>query len=818
MSNAPAGSGSTGDPQKPHARKQTQPAGRAPSSAPLEDGRQQRVAEKRKEAEQFLSRDDFDSALPILKKLAALTHESDRETATWARRQIQIATRRASQSQEQTAAVCRLARQLIDQRDYTGAVKVLADVSAIEATDESRELLEEAREIVSELSVLAGEIESAMDSKRYEDARPLVARYLKLKPKDRKVREISERLNSYGGRGAMTAGLAKDRSVGKGEGFGVSGALIMTLVVGVIAFGVGYAIISSHLKNDVQTIAVAIDSAVPAPDLGFDVAGTRTEASSLGAGLKLKPGRHTVRLLRGPSELSNADIVVEAKSQNLSLRVEMRNGVAVLLVIPAGQIPAPAVAQSERTAPGINNPSTPNGSSVANPLPSAPSNRRRLPPGSGTSNQIVNDPGEQTYDIADTELAKKLFAKRNSGVILTIELHDGNQNQMKSAHSAADMPNQPIRVTQVLFTLAKPPFDKSDLELVKGFPKLKGITLGGGDWDGSELQILSGNTTIDDIAINGNLATPPPSSLPPCQAFSHLSNFKNLKRLSIQGLSVSDADLKLLEGFPELQSLQIYADALSSQGLQSIRKLSNLSGLSLLWHDLDATGFKDQDAEILRDMSNLDGLTLGAAKEFTGAGFESLPTMPSLRFFSVGSALRFGDRGVAALAKLAPNLQGVQLNSRQGRPLGPTETSPITDNAFAALGTLNRLQQVTIQKASGITGTQSARLSNLSGFRSLGLSGCGVSLDGIKAIASCKNLKVLSLSEMPLGDEVCADLAAMSNLENVSLSFTQITDTGLARFSSATNLRQLTAIGSKVTRDRVARLKQARPNLNVMGP
>lgn len=809
MPKATSGSGSSEEPKKHPSQKSPTGAGDERSSAAGGDGVQRRVAEKRQEVERFLSKDDFDSALPLLKKLAALTHESTQDTTSWARRQIQIVTRRAAQSQEQTAAVCRLARQLLEQRDYTGAVKVLSDVSEIEATDESRDLLEEAREIVSELSVLGGEIEAAMDSKRYEDARPLVARYLKLKPKDKKVREISERLNSYGGRGAMTAGFSKDRSYGKGESFGIRGALLITAAVAVVAFGVGYALIFSQLTGE-QTIAVSIDTAVPASDLEFDVAGKRYAAQSLGAGLKLKSGQYTVRLLRGATELAVTELVVEAKSQNPLLRVEMRNGATSLIVVSAAPIPTPATVQAESSQPATNSDATAN--PAMNPS-KAPATTPATPPQRANSAEAI------AFDMAETEHLKKLLAKRGTGVMMAFQVQVENQVLQRMARTAAEVPNEPIRVTQATFQRSdESPFDQSDVDMLKSFPNLQIISLGGGGWSGDELGALTGNSKLESITVIGDTAYPV-DALPPCRAFAHLPKFVNLRALYLINLAVSDANLESLRAFQKLENLHVTADDLSSRGIQSLKELSNLRSLSLLCYRRGSTGFKDQDIGILGGLTKLENLTLIPAQDLSGAGFASLPQLPALKYLNIGTAPRLGDEGVAAIARLAPNLEALFLNFGQRLlPELPFSPSSITPRSLAAIRDLSKLKVLRIHGATAFEGADLKELSNLPELQTLDLARSGDLSKGMKSIAACQKLVTLMLSLNRIGDTACGEIAAMQNLTSVTLEYTDITDNGLTRLATHKTLRQVSVTGTKVTSGGVDQLKKARPELQVSGP
>jgi hypothetical protein len=805
-------SGAADDPKNLPGNKRQQPGDGEHAAGDGDDGRQKRVAEKRQEVERHLAKENFDAALPILKKLAALTHESTQETAVWARRQLQIVTRRAAQSQEQTAAVCRLARQMMEQRDYTGAVRVLADVSEIEATDESRELLEEAREIVSELAVLAGEIDSAMDSQRYDDARPLVARYLKLKPKDKKVREISDRLNSYGGKGGSKAGFSRDRSYGKSEGFGIGSAMGMTLVVSGLAFAFGLYLVTSYLKKNQQIVPVVVDSSVPTQEITLGLEGDLHSVAELGLGLKLKPGVHTIRLARNNAEVAKADVTIESKELPPSLRIEMRNGAPALIVVPSAlnsrgsMAQAPAAETTPVNAPGAVSPVAMN-----NPAPAAPAPQPTAPAVPAN----VGQPADLEPTMAQAEVVAQLLARHPDGAMFTINETIGNTSGSRSFRTAADVPSGPLSITQVSFRrTAETPFTDEDVALLKNFTALDNLMLSGSGWTGDELRHFDNHPRLTNIFISSSEQATT-DSIPPFRAMSHVATLANLRSLQMRGFSLTDADLEALKGLSKLNSLELGVDGVTSTGLASLSSHKELTGLSLSWGVKGARGPRDGDLDFLKSMPSLQRISVAPALEITT--LPDLTNVKSLASVSLGIAPRFDDTGFVALVKSCPQLGMIEINTKNSlEPHLPEERSPLTTRSIEALKGMPRLFHVSLSGARGIGNDMSA-LGTLPNLGAAMFRDCGVNSNGVRQLAQCQKLQNLALYDMPIGDDSCVAIATLPKLQALNLSKTAITDQGFATVAKIPSLRMLGLLGTKVTRDAVNSVKRNNPQLQIVG-
>lgn len=101
-------------------------------------------------------------------------------------------------------------------------------------------------------------------------------------------------------------------------------------------------------------------------------------------------------------------------------------------------------------------------------------------------------------------------------------------------------------------------------------------------------------------------------------------------------------------------------------------------------------------------------------------------------------------------------------------------------------------------------------------IRLLRLRACpGVGDDAIPHVSKLTSLETLDLRATEVGDAGVARLAALSNLQTLDLSFTLVTDAGLTTITQMAKLKSVVLEGSLVTEQGVAKLRGARPDLQV---
>ncbi len=160
------------------------------SIAPPNDVAQQ----QQQRAKQFLAKRDYEAAIPLLTKLAALKEPQFQETATWAKQTLPTAQEQHQKLREAAVAACQKARALLKQHDYSGAVQVLELIPVAGRTTELQQLLAESTDLADECSSLRQDIDESLKRKKYSRLRSLLERYLKLKPDSPKMERLLRNL------------------------------------------------------------------------------------------------------------------------------------------------------------------------------------------------------------------------------------------------------------------------------------------------------------------------------------------------------------------------------------------------------------------------------------------------------------------------------------------------------------------------------------------------------------------------------------------------------------------------------------------------
>ncbi len=106
---------------------------------------------------------------------------------------------------------------------------------------------------------------------------------------------------------------------------------------------------------------------------------------------------------------------------------------------------------------------------------------------------------------------------------------------------------------------------------------------------------------------------------------AHLSQFRELRRLSLDETAITDAGLAYLSGLRELRFLNLNRTAMTDAGLVHLEKLSNLIELHLA-----NTAVADGGLAQVGDLTNLEILNLNGTA-VTGSGFAQLSKLNKLR-------------------------------------------------------------------------------------------------------------------------------------------------------------------------------------------
>jgi hypothetical protein len=171
--------------------------------------------------------------------------------------------------------------------------------------------------------------------------------------------------------------------------------------------------------------------------------------------------------------------------------------------------------------------------------------------------------------------------------------------------------------------------------------------------------------------------------------FRQLARLAHLKSLSV-GPGLSDAQLPLLSGLSELETLQTNLSLITDDGVKSLAALKSLKVLKF-FHP---------------------------SKAFSGTGLLALTELPALERLTVAGSLAFGDDGMAAVGKLTrlkefrswhagQTLEGVKKlkdlpNLKQltlGQRLAYAPPTTLSDETLAALAGMKSLESLQLEEA-----------------------------------------------------------------------------------------------------------------------
>jgi internalin A len=243
----------------------------------------------------------------------------------------------------------------------------------------------------------------------------------------------------------------------------------------------------------------------------------------------------------------------------------------------------------------------------------------------------------------------------------------------------------------------------------------------------------------------------------------YLARFKQLQWLDFFGSGVTDAGLKELAGLKQLQTLKLGA-LITDAGLKELAGIHQLKSLDLSLANVTDAGLKE-----LTGLQQLQKLYLGR-EWVTDASLKELAGLKRLQALSLRGT-RVTDAGLKELAGLK-QLQTLDLRDTQ-----------VTDAGLKELAGLKQLQTLDLRR------TQ-------------------VTDAGLKELAGLKQLQTLNLYSNQVTDAGLRELAGLRQLQTLSLFGTRVTDAGLKELSGLQQLKRLYLGDTQVTEAGMAGLKQ----------
>jgi len=274
-----------------------------------------------------------------------------------------------------------------------------------------------------------------------------------------------------------------------------------------------------------------------------------------------------------------------------------------------------------------------------------------------------------------------------------------------------------------------------------------------------------------------------------------------LEKLSLAQTRVTDAGLERLRGLRSLRELDLYfAEFFTDDGIAALQGLTKLERLNLRGTKVTSRVF-----DSISQLTALRSLDISYS-QIDDAGVELLAELPQLETLSIGGT-RIGVVALASL-KLLPALRHLDVSGMQrvdsghwGLTLNPT--------VLGELGTMENLISL-----------------NLSGavLNDIGADRPGLKeeqrqkLDGLEKLAGLKKLERLDLSRTPVNAAGLEALAALPKLWELRLALAKgIDDSAVAELIKMKALRVVMLEGTRITADGVARLRSARPDLELIG-
>ncbi len=264
--------------------------------------------------------------------------------------------------------------------------------------------------------------------------------------------------------------------------------------------------------------------------------------------------------------------------------------------------------------------------------------------------------------------------------------------------------------------------------------------------------------------------------------------------VNLRGTWVGDTDLRRLNDYPALNSLDLSLTHITDAGLQEIKGLRGITNFNLYfaqyvtdegvaaiqnWKqlrrlNLHGTKAGDTALEHIAGMTALESLDVGSTL-MTDVGLERLTMLTNLKELTMGGN-ELGDAGLQALRQM-PTLTYLDLSGRQGNDKN-VWTIAMSETGLQAVLTLKNLHELRFACTSTNVGVEDSKLGEVST-----LSVTDKWLEEMRVLSKLERLKVQGCKR--LNDDSVATLIAMRALREADLKGTSVTEQGAARLRAA---------------------------------
>lgn len=284
----------------------------------------------------------------------------------------------------------------------------------------------------------------------------------------------------------------------------------------------------------------------------------------------------------------------------------------------------------------------------------------------------------------------------------------------------------------------------------------------------------------------------------------------SLRHLELDGLEITDADLRYLSGLVDLEGLALRHMAITDAAIQHLAGMTKLKALFL-----DHTNINGQGLKQLHTLTSLQHLDV-AGTRLSDSTIHWLKELPRVRTVHVnGCAISEG-----ALAEIRRDMPFTDFRADHydtdtldpgvkdsaGLRVYRRSVERMLD-AFPYPGTLREGHHGKTNWVAAVNLAAQARagdwvmgyIAQFTGVEQVAIPQTAITNEGLRQIAGLQELRSLDVSATAVSDDGIAHLAGLRRLQTLVLSATGVTDRGLEQLSTLKELQRLALVGTMVS-------------------
>ncbi|MBN2295420.1 MAG: hypothetical protein JXM70_23515 [Pirellulales bacterium] len=343
-------------------------------------------------------------------------------------------------------------------------------------------------------------------------------------------------------------------------------------------------------------------------------------------------------------------------------------------------------------------------------------------------------------------------------------------------------------------------------------------------------QIKMANEMVDSLSIrvqrdaNGNvvlLDTAANRSWVDDEQMQEILIFPKIASLTLEGPGITDALAPKIAKLQNLTMLALRNTLVGDKGVPQFVALKKLKIIDLRLSPL----VSDKSMKTLATMPSLRAVRLVGAN-ITDDGVDSLLTLPSLVELDIRNCAGVTRKSIEKMAskKTLRTLKvgGAALDDKSLQLIADMrnitalsiETSPVTDAGVAQLGKLP-LKSLTLYQCPNLTDTGLKVLADHKELKQLTLRDLPAKGTALALLPHPEKLISLKMAQSRITDAEVAHLAKMTNLEQLDLGETAITDASVDMLAKLNSLKKLTVNQTGISERGMERLKKSLPDCQI---